>query len=108
MYFSILVLIPSLILTQTKEYLLGSNLLELYLQGKYAMICHCHFFIYVLIIQRLGRNEHMYYGIFCKENDERFVLLLLSMTSCHMSLKVISSANVKSRSIVPKRASLFK
>ena len=37
----------------------------------------------------------MYYGIFCKENDERFVLLMLSMTSCHMSLKVINSANVK-------------
>ena len=46
-------------------------------------------------------------GFFCEENDERSVLLPLNMTSCQMSLKVVSSTNLKSRSIVPKRATLF-
>ena len=45
---------------------------------------------------------------FCQENDERSVLLPLNMTSCQMSMKVISSANVKLRSIVPIRTTLFK
>ena len=38
-------------------------------------------------------------GLFCQENDDRSVLLPLNMTSCQMSLKVISSTNVKLRSI---------
>ena len=47
------------------------------------------------------------WDFFCQENDERSVLLPHNMTSCQMSLNVISSANVKSRSIVPIRATLF-
>ena len=47
-------------------------------------------------------------GFFCQENDERSLLLPLNMTSCQISIKVISSSNVKSRLIVPKSATLFK
>ena len=45
--------------------------------------------------------------LFYQEDDERFVLLSLNITSYKMSLKVISSANVKLRSIVPIRATFL-
>ena len=56
----------------------------------------CYFFsVYVLLMKRLSRNVHMYYGFFLsKKNDEWSVLLPLNKTSVQMSLKVISSGNV--------------
>ena len=38
--------------------------LDLYLQAKYTMIRYFHFsHLFLLMIKRLGRNKHKYYGI---------------------------------------------